>query len=267
MARCASRSEWNPLGFAHRCSLARSARPLPALANLPSPFSTMAARWHSHATSARARRRLTGAGQTRSLRDVHRRQLQFGEKGGAAIGPTRRGKGSKIMAIADRHGLPIACSVASTSRHETALVEATLEQRFTQVTPQRMIGDRAYDSDPLDQHLRQKHRIRLIAHHKSNRRRRNTQDGRELRRYCRRWKIERLFALVAQLPPTGQPLGISRSQFPRYGPTRLSRHPAKEFVRLASSYFCPTHPRVRAAQSLPTRRVGQRGGTMAIVCR
>jgi transposase len=57
-----------------------------------------------------------------------------------------------------------------------------------------MIGDLAYDSDPLDQHLREKHRIRLIAPHKSNRRRKQTQDGRELRRYCRRWKIERLFA-------------------------------------------------------------------------
>jgi transposase len=57
-----------------------------------------------------------------------------------------------------------------------------------------MIGDRAYDSDPLDQRLRQKHGIRLIAPHKYNRRRKTTQDGRELRRYCRRWKIERLFA-------------------------------------------------------------------------
>src|SRR5216683_1984786 len=35
---------------------------------------------------------------------------------------------------------------------------------------------------------------RLTAPHKYNRYRKNTQDGRELRRYCRRWKIERLFA-------------------------------------------------------------------------
>jgi hypothetical protein len=41
-----------------------------------------------------------------------------GEKGGAAIGPTRRGKGSKIMAIPDRHGLPVACSIASASRQK-----------------------------------------------------------------------------------------------------------------------------------------------------
>jgi transposase len=98
------------------------------------------------------------------------------------------------MAIADRHGLPVACSIASASPHETKLVEATVQQRFTQAKPERMIGDRAYDCDPLDQRLRQKYRIRLIAPHKYNRRRKNTQDGRELRRYCRRWKIERLFA-------------------------------------------------------------------------
>ncbi len=57
-----------------------------------------------------------------------------------------------------------------------------------------MIGDAAYDSDPLDRRLREKYGIHLIAPHKSNRRRQQTQDGRELRRYCRRWKIERLFA-------------------------------------------------------------------------
>jgi transposase len=98
------------------------------------------------------------------------------------------------MAIADRHGLPIACSIASASPHETKLVEATIEQRFTQAKPEQMIGDRAYDCDPLDQRLLQNHRIRLIAPHKYNRRRKSTQDGRELRRYCRRWKVERLFA-------------------------------------------------------------------------
>ena len=98
------------------------------------------------------------------------------------------------MAIADRRGLPVACGVASASPQETKLVECTVQQRFTQAQPQRMIGDRAYDSDLLDRCLREKHGIRLIAPHQFNRRRKNTQDGRELRRYCRRWKIERLFA-------------------------------------------------------------------------
>ena len=36
--------------------------------------------------------------------------------------------------------------------------------------------------------------IDMIAPHKSNRRKPNTQDGRSLRRYRRRWLMERLFA-------------------------------------------------------------------------
>ena len=97
------------------------------------------------------------------------------------------------MAIADRHGLPVAVCVASASPFETQLVEATLQQCFTRAKPQRLIGDRAYDSDPLDRVLWRKYRIRMIAPNRRNRRRK-TQDGRALRRYCRRWKIERLFA-------------------------------------------------------------------------
>jgi transposase len=56
------------------------------------------------------------------------------------------------------------------------------------------MGDRAYDSDPLDHRLRQNYGVELIAPHKRNRSRPATQDGRALRRYCRRWKIERFFA-------------------------------------------------------------------------
>ncbi len=97
------------------------------------------------------------------------------------------------MAIADRHGFPIACGIASASPHETKLVETTLEGRFTRAKPRCLIGDTAYDSVQLDRKLWREHRIRMIAPNRNNRRDK-TQDGRELRRYCRRWKIERLFA-------------------------------------------------------------------------
>ena len=56
-----------------------------------------------------------------------------------------------------------------------------------------MIGDRAYDSDPLDAQFKELG-VDLIAPHRSNRKKAKTQDGRCLRRYKRRWKIERLFA-------------------------------------------------------------------------
>jgi transposase len=68
-----------------------------------------------------------------------------------------------------------------------------LDARFTQEQPQRLIGDKAYDSDPLDQRLAE-NGVELIAPHKSNRKKAKTQDGRRLRRYRNRWKVERLFA-------------------------------------------------------------------------
>jgi transposase len=57
-----------------------------------------------------------------------------------------------------------------------------------------LIGDRAYDSDPLDAQIRERFGVQLVAPHRSTRSKAPTQDGRVLRRYRRRWKIERLFA-------------------------------------------------------------------------
>lgn len=99
------------------------------------------------------------------------------------------------MAIADRHGLPIAVRTASGERHETQLVLETLESRFIDELPERLIGDRAYDSDPLDATLADSD-IEMISPHKHNRKRAKTQDGRPLRRYRRRWHVERLFAWI-----------------------------------------------------------------------
>jgi transposase len=110
------------------------------------------------------------------------------------VGPTKRGKGSKIVAIADDHSLPLAVSLASASPHESQLVEEALGQSFLDQLPQRLIGDKAYDSDPLDQRLLHTYGIELIAPHVRGRRRQPTQDGRPLRRYRKRWRVERLFA-------------------------------------------------------------------------
>jgi transposase len=73
------------------------------------------------------------------------------------------------------------------------LVELTLQSSFVDEKPQRLIGDRAYDSDPLDERLAEEG-IEMIAPQRRNRRKPKTQDGRKLRRYRRRWKVERLFA-------------------------------------------------------------------------
>lgn len=60
-----------------------------------------------------------------------------------------------------------------------------------------MIADRGYDSDPLRQRLKKKG-IELIAPYRKNNQARRYQDGRKLRRYKRRWVVERTNAWLGQ---------------------------------------------------------------------
>jgi transposase len=57
----------------------------------------------------------------------------------------------------------------------------------------RLIADKGYDSDPLRKRLKAL-KIDLIVPHRRNRKKPKTQDGRKLRRYRRRWKVERTVA-------------------------------------------------------------------------
>ena len=135
------------------------------------------------------------------------------------------------MAIGDRHGLPLAVHVASASPYEPHLVPATLDARFLPDLPARLIGDRGYDSDPLDRSCANATAIEMIAAHRRGRRRAKTQDGRPFRRRRRRWKIERLFAWLHNSRRAGHPLGASRRELPRHGAARLCPDPAQAFMR------------------------------------
>jgi transposase len=104
------------------------------------------------------------------------------------------------MVVVDGQGVPLGVHLDSASPAEVNLLELTLRtisvpragRGHPRQKPQRVIADKAYDSDPL--RLRLKRRgIELIAPHKSNRKRLR-QDGRPLRRYRKRWKIERTFS-------------------------------------------------------------------------
>ncbi len=112
--------------------------------------------------------------------------------GGDAIGKTRRGKGVKILAIVDRHGLPLSVSTHAANHHEVTLVQLSFDFYMIEAKPEKLIGDKAYDSDALDKSLEEQG-VQMIAPHRSNRTLK-TQDGRALRRYQRRWLVERFFA-------------------------------------------------------------------------
>src|SRR5262249_47032513 len=100
-----------------------------------------------------------------------------------------------IMAIVDRHGLPLSVSTHAANHHEVRLVQLCFDFYMIEAKPENLIGDRAYDSDPLDEELR-KDGIEMIAPHRSNRSRQPTQDRRRLSRYMRRWLAGRFFAWI-----------------------------------------------------------------------
>lgn len=109
------------------------------------------------------------------------------------------------MIVIDGEGIPLGVHLDSASPHEISLVDKTLSTIAVprggpgrpRTRPVRLIGDKAYDSDPLRTRLK-KRGIELIAPHKENRKKPPTQDGRKLRRYKRRWKVERTFAWLGQ---------------------------------------------------------------------
>jgi transposase len=123
-------------------------------------------------------------------RDNRRWNICPGEKRGKLVGKTKKGKGTKIMVLADGSGLPVAATIASATPAEVTLIEPLLETRVINRRPQRIVYDRAADSDPLRKRLA-KRGIELVCPHRKNRKKPATQDGRKLRRYRRRWKIER----------------------------------------------------------------------------
>src|SRR5262245_23567229 len=98
------------------------------------------------------------------------------------------------MILVDAKGLPVAVDTAPANRYEGHLVQQLFEFMLPLEPVTRVIGDKAYDNDALDKKLA-KDGVELISPHRSSRRpEHKTQDGRALRRYRRRWTVERTIA-------------------------------------------------------------------------
>jgi transposase len=102
------------------------------------------------------------------------------------------------MVVVDGSGVPVGAQLASAQISEHRLAESTLATvkvpRTGSGRPRsrlrRVIADRGYDSDPLRERLKQRG-TDLIVPYRNNNKQRRYEDGRKLRRYKRRWKIER----------------------------------------------------------------------------
>jgi transposase len=118
------------------------------------------------------------------------------------------------MVVVDGQGIPLGNLLDSASPAEVRLLEPTLDiiavprhgPGRPRKNPERVIYDKACDSDALRKRLA-KRGIELICPHRKNRVKPPLQDGRKLRRYKRRWKVERTFRLAGEFPSPGGALG------------------------------------------------------------
>jgi transposase len=118
------------------------------------------------------------------------------------VGKTKIGKGSKVMVVAEGHGLPIGLYVASAQPHEIQLADTTLATiRVPQprgrprTRPKELVADRAYDSHGFRHRLRRRGIKRTIPT-VDRRKRRQPKRGRTIKTgegYRQRWKVERCF--------------------------------------------------------------------------
>jgi transposase len=190
------------LDFAQRRSLARPARGVSLTSDLLAEASGLGTARNLAHHLARIPGGIEPTRATQLERSVSGWQFRSSEKRGSKVGKTKRGKGTKWMVVVDGEGVPLGKQLYSASPNEVRLAEETLAsicvtRRHRAGRPrektQRVIADRAYDSDPLRERLAARG-IELIAPHRWNRSKPRTQDGRALRRYRRRWKVERTLA-------------------------------------------------------------------------
>jgi transposase len=120
--------------------------------------------------------------------------------GGAKTGPNptdRAKRGSKRHVICDGGGVPLAIRLTGANRHDSQeallLVDAIPplqgERGRPRCRPDCILGDRAYDAEPIRQGLRTRHILPLLAM-------RRTTHGSGLGQW--RWVVERTFAWLNQ---------------------------------------------------------------------
>lgn len=119
-----------------------------------------------------------------------RRNVFTRKKRGAEVGKTKKGKGTKIMLMTDGQGLPLSVFTLAANFAEVNTLETLVEFRVCEKLPERLLYDKAADADWVRKRMKSCG-VDLICPHRRGRKKPPMQDGRKLRRYVRRWKIER----------------------------------------------------------------------------
>lgn len=92
--------------------------------------------------------------------------------------------------MVDREGIPLSLFTLSANEAEVNAVETLVDVRMSDKTPERLMYDKAADADWLRENLEARN-VELICPHRRGRKKPATQDGRPMRRYKRRNRVER----------------------------------------------------------------------------
>jgi transposase len=97
----------------------------------------------------------------------------------------------KLEVVVDASGLPLGMATASADVSEQELLKPALDDVPVEIPPGTpVITDKGHDSDPLRDDLEDAGYEPIIPHRR-NRVKPSRNDGRRLRRYRHRWKVER----------------------------------------------------------------------------
>lgn len=94
------------------------------------------------------------------------------------------------MLMIDGEGIPLSMFITSANHAEVNTVETLVDNSVLGKHPDHLLYDRAADADWLRDALASR-KIALVCPHRRGRKKPPTQDGRALRRYKRRYKVER----------------------------------------------------------------------------
>lgn len=128
------------------------------------------------------------------------------------------------MLMTEGQGLPISAFTTSAQVSEVSTIETLVEIQVAGKRPERLLYDKAADADWLRDALRRRG-IEQITPHRRGRKKPSQQDGRSLRRYQHRWKIERTISW----------LGYQRRLLVRH---EYHAHLFEGFLHLACMMLC-----------------------------
>ncbi|MDQ4077835.1 MAG: IS5 family transposase [Chloroflexota bacterium] len=110
---------------------------------------------------------------------------------GDLVGLTRHGRGSKLQALVNDNSMPLAIQLKSANPHEAKITPALLD--LVDKMPDVVVADKAYDLDELRDEFAER-TSKLLAPHRSNRKKPPRDQEQIGCHYKQRWRVERLFA-------------------------------------------------------------------------